>query len=188
MNICGKLISLKSLTHTCGSWSKDHTHKTTRVVVSDGLGVTKSFQQRIWLEDDVFYMLQQTCKHSDTVWDTTGMPVHPTAGTSKVSWVIACCLYLNFRSSSRYFGNVSHDVFGSHCLSSTALATATRKTGHNTPQNNTTLLKVHEHMAKHAALQNNTTDPQSKNRPDLMMTHWFSPSIIMFLYMLSVKA
>lgn len=39
-----------------------------------------------------------------------------------------CCLYLYFWSSSWHFGNVAHDIFGSHSLSCTALTTATTTT------------------------------------------------------------
>lgn len=35
-------------------------------------------------------------------------------------------LYLDFRSSSGYFRNVAHNIFGSHCLSSAALSTVSK--------------------------------------------------------------
>lgn len=69
--VCLNTCSFTSKTHVKKKKSflmnrtSDSTHKTTGVVVSDRLGVTKSLQQRVRLEDDVFYML--THKHTQAV-------------------------------------------------------------------------------------------------------------------------
>lgn len=39
---------------------------------------------------------------------------------------VGSCFYLHFGSTSRHFGNVTHDVFGSHRLSSSALPAETK--------------------------------------------------------------
>lgn len=99
-------------------------------------------------------MMSFTCYnmyiHTNTVTQCETQQEHQMAGGSKVSPVIACCLYLNFRSSSRYFGNVTHDVFGSHCLPSTTLTTTTipRKTGRSTSQNNNAARLLHYKIPK----------------------------------------
>lgn len=77
---------------------------------------------------------------------------------------------LNFVASSGHFGHVAHDVFGSNSFSGAALAADTqRQTSRYT-------------FVKRVCLK------RALSPAYLMMTHWFSLSIIMFLYMLSASA
>lgn len=128
-------------------------------------------------------IMSLTCCNTVTQWEQPTPPTH-TTHCRKLSDLLShcrhslsCCLYLNFWSSAGYFGNVTHDVFGSHRLPSSTFTATTC---------------VHEYKAnkRHGQppTQTQIRTQQTEKTDHLMMTHWFSPSIIMFLYMLSVKA
>lgn len=107
-----------SLTHTCRGSMKDVLTKRLELLFRTVLALPKASSRGFDCR-----MMSFTCygEHSDTA--NSRHNVKACTETWDITWVIACCRYLNFRSSSRHFGNVTHDVFGSHCLPSTTFTT-----------------------------------------------------------------
>lgn len=112
-------------------------------------------------------MMSFTCCNTNKQWHKVGCNRKPLATLWRkvkfiiFSWLFVCPHYLNFRPSSRYFGNVTHDVLGSHCLPSTALPTSTItpwEKGNSTSQSNATLLRHDWTFSEHKNRERRSPD------------------------------